>query len=346
MLKKVFLIFAVILLISFTLFGQEMIARVKGTVRDQQGNPISKAKITFIYIQQNIRAEVVTDEEGEYLRAGLRPGIYKVIVEAEGYSRWVRDRIHIRAGETGLGGVPRLDFVLERLDEAKKREEAIKAQKNLEIIKEEYKEAYKAFMAKDFDTAIEKFKKILELDPTQFSVLYNLSMSYINKKIFNEASKTLRKGVEVEPESAEANFYLAYSLMMADWKKAEEAEEETENAEEAEKMEKRMIEAEEYFFKSLELGFADPDALFSIGAVMVNNKREEAALIAFTEAVDLKPDFERAFIEMATSHVKLGNYEKAKELFQQYLEEHPEGEYAPRAKQMLEALEGILSKSK
>jgi len=335
--KSVF-VFVLILLLCVTLIGQEMIARVRGTVRDQRGNPIPRAKITFIYIQQNIRAEVETDEKGEYIRAGLRPGIYKVIVEAEGYSTWTRDDIRIRAGETGIGGVPKLDFILESREKTKEREEAAKAKKNLAIIRKEYKEANEAFVAKDFDTAIEKYKKILELDPDQSSSIYNLAMSYINKKMFKEAAETLKKGVEVQPEKAEMNFYLAYSLMMADWEKTEEAEAE-ETSEEAGK---RMQEAEEYFQKSLELGFDDPDALFSMGAVMANNRREEAALEAFSKAVELKPDFERALIEMATSHVKLANYEKAKELFEQYLKEYPDGEYAPRAEQMLKALVRIL----
>jgi len=333
--KKRYVFISILILLTFaTLIGQEMIARVRGTVRDQQGNPIPKAKITFIYIQQNIRAETVTDEKGEYIRAGLRPGIYKVIVEAKGYATWTRDDIRIRAGETGIGGVPRLDIILESQERAVKREEAAKAKKNLAIISKEYKEANEAFAAKDFNTAIEKYKKILELDPNQSSSIYNLAMSYINKKMFKEAAETLKRGVEVQPEGAEVNFYLAYSLMMADWEMTEEAEE----------TEKRMKKAEEYFQKSLELGFDDPDALFSMGAVMANNRREEAALKAFSKAVELKPDFERALIETATSHVKLNNYQKAKELFEQYLKEYPDGEYVPRAEQMLEALERILEK--
>jgi len=318
--KKRYVFISILILLTFaTLIGQEMIARVRGTVRDQQGNPIPKAKITFIYIQQNIRAETVTDEKGEYIRAGLRPGIYKVIVEAKGYATWTRDDIRIRAGETGIGGVPRLDIILESQERAVKREEAAKAKKNLAIISKEYKEANEAFAAKDFNTAIEKYKKILELDPNQSSSIYNLAMSYINKKMFKEAAETLKRGVEVQPEGAEVNFYLAYSLMMADWEMTEEAEE----------TEKRMKKAEEYFQKSLELGF---------------DRREEAALKAFSKAVELKPDFERALIETATSHVKLNNYQKAKELFEQYLKEYPDGEYVPRAEQMLEALERILEK--
>lgn len=342
MAKKTVFVFTLILLICVISFGQEMIARVKGTVKDQQGNLIPKAKITFIYIQQNIRAETVTNKKGEYIRAGLRPGIYKIIVKAEGFTTWVQEDIRIRAGETGIGGVPKVDFILESRERAKKKEEAVKTQKNLAVIRKEYKEAQEAFAAKDFDAAIKKYKKILELDPNQSSSIYNLAMSYINKKMFKEAVETLKKGVEVQPENAEANFYLAYSIMMADWGKAEE----TVEKEKAEEAEKRMKDAEEYFFKSLDLGFNDPDALFSMGAAMANNKREEAALKAFSQAVELKPDFERALIEMATSHVQLGNYEKAKELFEQYLKEHPDGEYAPRAEQMLKALKKILDKLK
>jgi tetratricopeptide (TPR) repeat protein len=341
MAKKTVFAFILILLICVVSFGQQNIARVKGTVRDQQGNRVPGAKITFVYLKQNIKAEAVTNKKGEYLRAGLHPGIYKITVEAKGYSIWISEGIYIKAGETELGGVPELDFILESLKEATKREEAIKAKKNVAFMKKEYKEANKAYAAKDFDTAIQKYKKILEIDDSQSSVIYNLAMSYINKKMFKEAGEVLKKGVANQPESAEVNFYFAYTLMMANEGKIKENEEREEEAEEAEK---RMKEAEEYFQKSLEFGFNDPDALFSMGAVMANNKREGSAIEAFTKAVELKPDFERAFIEMATSHVRLGYYKKAKELFEQYLKEHPEGEYVARAEQMIKALARILNK--
>lgn len=348
MAKKTVFAFILILLICVISFAPQNIARVKGTVKDQQGNRVPGAKITFVYLKQNIKAEAVTNKKGEYLRAGIHPGIYKITVEAKGYSTWSSEGIYIKAGETELGGVPELDFILESLKEATKREEAIKAKKNVAFMKKEYKEANKAFAAGNFDTAIQKYKEILEMDDSQFSVIYNLAMSYINKKMFKEAREILKKGVENQPESAEVNFYFAYSLIMADEGKIKETEgkiEETEEREEeVEEAEKKMKEAEEYFLKSLELGFNDPHVLFSMGAVMANNKREEPALEAFTKAVELKPDFERAFIEMATCHVRLGHYKKAKELFEQYLSEHPEGEYVARAEQMIKALEKILNK--
>jgi len=339
--RKAAFIFIFILLMCAASFGQEMIARVGGTVRDEEGNPIPGAKITFIYLLQNLRAEAQADENGQYIRLGLRPGIYKIIVEAKGYATWEREGIHIRAGETDMGGVPKLDFILETEEKAKRREQAIKYQENLALIKKEYEEANKAFAARDFDTAIEKYKKILELDPNQYVVTYNLGMSYINKKMFEEAVDILERGVDIQPENAKANFYLAYSLIMAEMEKAKEAEE---TSKETSEIEESLAEAEKYFLKSLDLGCNDPNSLFSMGAILVSSRKEEAALKAFTKAVEIKPEFERAFIEMATSHVKLGHYEKAKELFEQYLKEHPDGEYASRAEQMLKALEKILEK--
>ncbi len=334
----IFILFLSMLTFSF---GQEMIARVKGTVRDEQGTPVPGAKITFIYLQQNLRAEAKTNKHGEYVRAGLRPGVYKIIVEAEGFATWEREGIRIRAGETDMGGVPKLDFILETTEKAKKRKEAIKRQKDLVVIKKEYNEANEAFAAKDFDAAIEKYKKILELDPNQFVVIYNLGMCYINKKMFKEAVEVLKKGLNIQSEDANANFYLAYSLIITEQEKAKGTEEKSEEAPETEES---LEEAEKFFLKSLDYGFKDADALFSMGAILVNSKREKAALEAFTKAVEIKPGFERAFIEMATSHVKLANYEKAKELFEQYLKEHPQGDYVSRAEQMIKALERILEK--
>lgn len=341
MMRRAAFIFILVLSMCTFSFGQEMIAKVKGTVKDEQGNPIPGAKITFIYLQQNLRAKAKTNKNGEYVRIGLRPGVYKITVEAEGCATWERDGIRISAGETDRGGVPKLDFILETVEKARNREQAIKHQKDLVFMKKEYKEANEAFAAKDFDTAIKKYKKTLELDPNQLVVTYNLGMCYINKKMFKEAAEVLKKGLDIQPENAKTNFYLAYSLTMAENEKAKKAEQKSKETAEAEES---LEKAEKYFLKSLEFGFNDPDALFSIGAILVNSKREEAALKAFTKAAEIKPGFEHAFIEMATSHVKLTNYEKAKELFEQYLREHPQGEHASRAEQMIKALDKILKK--
>jgi tetratricopeptide (TPR) repeat protein len=56
-----------------------------------------------------------------------------------------------------------------------------------------YKEGYLAYQAKDFDKAIQCFKKTLALNPNLVKAHYNLGLTYIEKNLNSAASDHLYK---------------------------------------------------------------------------------------------------------------------------------------------------------
>ncbi|MFN7925176.1 MAG: carboxypeptidase-like regulatory domain-containing protein [Bryobacteraceae bacterium] len=83
-------------------------ATIVGTVSDTTGAVIPGAKITVINTQTAFKFEGASNAEGYYYIPYLRPGIYNLTVESQGFKKHVRDGIELRTNEQ-----PRIDVRLE-----------------------------------------------------------------------------------------------------------------------------------------------------------------------------------------------------------------------------------------
>jgi hypothetical protein len=83
-------------------------ATIVGTVTDTTGAVIPGAKIAVVNTETNFNFEGVTNQDGYYYVPYLRPGVYKVTVEAAGFKKYVRDGIELRTNDE-----PRIDVKLE-----------------------------------------------------------------------------------------------------------------------------------------------------------------------------------------------------------------------------------------
>src|SRR5689334_7559742 len=97
-----------LLLFSYTTSasGQAGRAELIGEVRDQNGASVP-AKVTLTEVATDQTLTQAT-EDGAYLLTNLKPGIYTVTVEANGFKRSVHENIRLATGER-----IRLDLLLE-----------------------------------------------------------------------------------------------------------------------------------------------------------------------------------------------------------------------------------------
>src|ERR1700756_790386 len=61
------------------------LAQVRGTVTDQSGALVVKAKVTITNDATNIAETAETDEHGQYFFTGLRPATYTIRAQASGF---------------------------------------------------------------------------------------------------------------------------------------------------------------------------------------------------------------------------------------------------------------------
>lgn len=88
-----------LLIAAFALHAQSITGSVSGTVSDPSGAAVPGARVTATEIASNIAAVAESGVRGEYSFPALRPGVYRIDVEAPGFRRLVHPDIPVRVND-------------------------------------------------------------------------------------------------------------------------------------------------------------------------------------------------------------------------------------------------------
>ncbi|AEU35236.1 TonB-dependent receptor [Granulicella mallensis] len=89
---------AVLFLSASTVFSQEF----TGRVTDPSGAAVSKAKVTVTNQDTGVAVTTATTGSGDYTVPYLRPGLYSLSAEAQGFSQEARTQITLQVGQTAV----------------------------------------------------------------------------------------------------------------------------------------------------------------------------------------------------------------------------------------------------
>lgn len=79
--------------------AQDARGRILGLVTDSSGAVVPNAAVTAVHLEMNTRSSTRSNEAGNYELPYLLPGVYRVIVEREGFKRYQREPIEVRVGD-------------------------------------------------------------------------------------------------------------------------------------------------------------------------------------------------------------------------------------------------------
>jgi hypothetical protein len=79
--------------------AQSAQAELTGQVRDQAGAAVSGASVTITEISTHRTFRNTTTESGDYTLTNLKPGLYSVAIEADGFKRLLREGLKLATGE-------------------------------------------------------------------------------------------------------------------------------------------------------------------------------------------------------------------------------------------------------
>ncbi len=192
-------------------FAIAELATVRGKAVDQDGNGVPGVKIVLDFTGETrvkISKEVVSDKEGGYVRAGLKPGPYKITFTKEGF------RTHIRETNLSIGISEIEPTLMEKLPPAAEpvaaapgaagaTPAALPADATAQI-KAAYAKADDAAKAGQTDDAIAAYKELIELAPKLGAAHYNLAVLYENQKNWKAAEAELQTTTELEPTQSDA----------------------------------------------------------------------------------------------------------------------------------------------
>jgi hypothetical protein len=74
-------------------------AELIGDVRDGSGSGVAKATVTITQTETGAITKTTSGKDGGYIGANLRPGIYNVTVETQGFRRFVQEGVRLTTGE-------------------------------------------------------------------------------------------------------------------------------------------------------------------------------------------------------------------------------------------------------
>lgn len=80
--------------------AQDARGRILGLITDSSGAVVPGASVTAVHLEMNTRVATRSNEAGNYELPYLLPGVYRIVVEMEGFRRYQREPIEVRVGET------------------------------------------------------------------------------------------------------------------------------------------------------------------------------------------------------------------------------------------------------
>lgn len=299
-------------LILFILFmailsslGLAQDSRFRGTVKDEDGNPIPNAKITLTLIDRNYTFDFEANDKGKFYRRGIEPGEYILKLEVEGYQPF-QQQIYIQVGQEY-----KMDIVVGK---AASSEEEMNT-----IAKERFELGVQFYQSGKYDEAVLAFQELLSVKPDFAEAYYNIGMAYLRKGALDNAVSQMAKAIELKPDFLQAYFGLGQIYI--------------------EKGEKEK--ATEVFQQAVDIAPNDASTYVNLGIFYFTNNEDDLALEVLLKAKDLDPSLPQTYYQLGLVYTRKGELDKTIENFEKFLELAPQ---VPEAATVITLLEELKKK--
>ena len=93
-------IVAMLFVIAWPAFAQEISGSIRGTVTDATGATVSNVRITVIQVDTGLQRSTTTNGQGAYLLVELPVGHYRLEADAKGFKKFVQDGISLDVNQS------------------------------------------------------------------------------------------------------------------------------------------------------------------------------------------------------------------------------------------------------
>jgi tetratricopeptide (TPR) repeat protein len=292
----------VLLFFVFTGFVYSAPSALRGYIKEKTTEkPLIEVRISLVSLKgTSARYELQADKIGIFFKTGLRPGMYRLTAEKDGYIP-IQTTLRLKAGE-----LYEADFGLELLEtEISETAAQLLSMSN------------KLMRAGKYDGAIEKITQAIEAAPEHFILYYYRARVYERKSDYDQALADYIKAQQLKPD-----FLLPLVVVGDLYAKKEE-----------------FSKATFYFKKADELGLTDTFALYNYGACLIYQRRTLEARRVFEKVVQLDTGYADAYYQLAIIHLGLNDYTKAKECLETFIRLDPGNRNVSVAQEILQTLE-------
>jgi len=341
---------------------------VKGTCKDQTGNPIAGAVVTWANSDNGRNYEFKTNKSGEYFSLGVSPGNYTVTLKQNGKELFHFTGVHVALDEVTQdfdlkkemsNSAQAQGMTPEQLKAAQEQQaKAIQENMTIKTLNEKLAAAKQSADAGDFDAAAKTINDGIQVDPNR-----DLLWAKLGEYTLGGAAKQADAAAKVK----------AYNDAATDYQKAIDLREKLYQTDPAKKtpdstkvlaqfynnmgkaaaMAGKTDDMTKAYTQAAQLDPANAGMYyFNLGATLTNLNTKgdatmrDAAVAAFDKALAADPSRADAYYWKGTNLIQAATLQDNKmvapngtaEAFQKYLELQPTGPHAEEAKAMLTSL--------
>jgi tetratricopeptide (TPR) repeat protein len=337
------------------------ITAIEGDVKGPDGKMVQNAQI--LIEREDMKGTykgAKTDKKGHYIYNGLPIGRYTVSILIDNQKKDQMQHVQTKLGDPipvnfDLAQSAAQQAAADKADPAsvtkeqergmskeqkdaleKRAKENAAAMAKNKALNDAFNAGKEALTAKNYDAAVDAFKKGAELDPNQHVIWANLADTYLaiaatktgadQQAAIDQGLEAYQKAITLKPD--EAPYHNNYALALAKAKKIDEAKAELTKAAQLD-----PTQAGKYYY--------------NLGAVLVNTGQTAASEDFFKKAIESDPNYADAQFQYATAlSAKLTTGADGKvtappgmqEALNKYLELQPTGQFAEAAKGMLQMI--------
>jgi tetratricopeptide (TPR) repeat protein len=293
---------------SFEVAGQVNLASANSVARDF---PVRLERFSGGVIDQ-----VNTDARGRFRFGNLQRGYYKVIISAPGFAPAQQD------ADLTLLVKAYLVFTLTSSDSNKTTHVSL-----IEVIdarvppsaRDEFDRGREALARKNHSEAMVHFQKAVSIYPEFFEAQLLLGTAFMDVRDWPKAEMAMKRALEIKVDNAAAQLALGEVY----WRQ------------------KRLDEAERALLDGLKFDEKNWHGHFTLARLYWEKGDVMKAGPCVGRTLQLKPDFAEAHLLAGNVLLKVGQQQRAKIEYEEYLRLAPKGDYAAEARRLVDQLEKI-----
>ena len=195
--RRVILIAGLVTCLAASAFAQ---GRVRGIVRDEDGNGISGATVTVESFTSPNSRTVTTNRSGRFSFIGLSRGEWLFIIQADGFER-VQGSANVSGGNSPM----RVQFTMEadRFNPLAPAAGVLAGLTARELI-ESLEQAEELFDRGEYDAAIDAYRSILDRSPALTTLNLQIGHAFREKQEPDQALAAYRMVLDADPSNVAA----------------------------------------------------------------------------------------------------------------------------------------------
>jgi tetratricopeptide (TPR) repeat protein len=310
--KKIWSALACVLVLSTMAFAQagRGKGRLTGFVLNEKGDPVADATVKLEFEKGGLKDETVTGSKGEWSFISLGTGNVYLIASAEGYLDGTA-----QAFVQQLEKNPPVKIIL-REDKERK----VRVQNEASML--ELERGNQLFNERNFDEALEIYKKFAEENPNVFQIYFNIGDVYREKGEFDKANEQYAIAQAKAKEKADI---ILQAKALASFGEICLRQE-------------KYKEAQEFFRQSIALNPKDEILAYNVAEIFFGRGQTDKAIEYYQLAIQIKPEWSEPYLKMGYAYLNKGDMAKAIEKLNEFLKHDPESPQAPVVKSLIESL--------